>query len=543
MEIEQINTKFSINILQLLKFAHRQHGLQSHNHTRYRRYCTIRLRRLRKSLSKHDQGHGKTTVTAYDESSITQVGHLHVVLYMAERAWSHAMEKIQLQQQDDGRGRRCIYLLGRLRKALRWATLFAQLCATKADSRTSLEAEAYACYMKGTLLSQLDNWDTALTNFKTASAIYQELGKYYCGDLENQVLCHEHVQELEPSILYCLHRVCSTDQASSNYIIQDLQLPDLFKAKLVEARSQQQTAPLSLTTEFHWLVKELEKKLHMLAMADMKKLAIFDQILAAYRDARSCIRRDLIPPQITLGDDLNGLDKALTAVIGYRTIERNRLLVNTAKDKAKTDKLVERLIHLYDRLIRNTADLTDLLTSVRDKRTEEVTFAEECALAGLLYRAERCYYLAYALYCRSRSIADDALGKLQSMRNPDNVVVVQELKVLYNDCRSSICIEHALGTMEELRGLDILSTGVSSLSLNGAASKREPEKVLDNFDVYKSDAFPPSLQSAPCKPYIMNLALDTIKFPSLDNRVQKEERTLSPKQKVNFYSWITKMVD
>lgn len=64
---------------------------------------------------------------------------LHIVLYMAERAWSHAMEKKQLPDGPNSRQR--IHLLGRLRKAVKWATLFAQLCAAKGDSRTSLEAE------------------------------------------------------------------------------------------------------------------------------------------------------------------------------------------------------------------------------------------------------------------------------------------------------------------------------------------------------------------------------------------------------------------
>lgn len=64
---------------------------------------------------------------------------LHLVLYTAERAWSHAMEKRQLPDGPNSRQR--IYLIGRLRKAVKWATLFAQLCAIKGDSRTSLEAE------------------------------------------------------------------------------------------------------------------------------------------------------------------------------------------------------------------------------------------------------------------------------------------------------------------------------------------------------------------------------------------------------------------
>ena len=68
-----------------------------------------------------------------------RIRFLHVILYTAERAWSHAMEKRQLPNGPNARQR--IYLIGRLRKAVKWATLFSLLCAVKADSRTSLEAE------------------------------------------------------------------------------------------------------------------------------------------------------------------------------------------------------------------------------------------------------------------------------------------------------------------------------------------------------------------------------------------------------------------
>lgn len=49
------------------------------------------------------------------------------------------MEKRQLPDGPNACQR--IYLIGRLRKAVKWAMLFAQLCAIKGDSRTSLEAE------------------------------------------------------------------------------------------------------------------------------------------------------------------------------------------------------------------------------------------------------------------------------------------------------------------------------------------------------------------------------------------------------------------
>ena len=57
-------------------------------------------------------------------------------------------------------------------------------------------------------------------------------------------------------------------------------------------------------------------------------------------------------------DDLNGLDKAVSAVLGQRTIERNQLLVTVAKSKltrrrdGKNEKVTkpEELVRLYDLL-------------------------------------------------------------------------------------------------------------------------------------------------------------------------------------------------
>ncbi|KAF3970892.1 hypothetical protein CMV_005464 [Castanea mollissima] len=171
-------------------------------------------------------------------------------------------------------------------------------------------------------------------NFKSARAVYEELGKY--GDLENQVLCRERVEELEPSIRYCLHKIGESNlQASELLQIGEMEGPalDLFKAKLeavmAEARSQQSAS----MTEFHWLghrfpisnaktrvaimkAQELEKDLHGPAADSLpaeKRLAIFDKIFTAYHEARSCIRSDLVSAgnAENVKDDLNGLDKAV----------------------------------------------------------------------------------------------------------------------------------------------------------------------------------------------------------------------------------------
>lgn len=582
IDIEKSNVtdqpKFSINVLQLLKSAQMQHGLRHGDYTRYRRYCTARLRRLYKSL-KFTHGRNKYSRKVITESTVTDVRFLHILLYTTERAWSHAMEKRQLPDGPNGRQR--IYLIGRLRKAVKWATLFAQLCALKGDSRTSLEAEAYASYMKGNLLFEQDqNWDMALRNFKSARAVYEELGKY--GDLENQLLCRERVEELEPSIRYCLHKIGQSNlQASELLQIGEMEGPalDLFKSKLeavmAEARSQQAAS----MTEFNWLghrfpisnpktrvsilkAQELEKDLQgptAESLSAEKKLAVFDKIFSAYHDARSSIRSDLVTAGSAenVKDDLNGLDKAVSAVLGQRTIERNQLLVSIAKSKLnrnrddKNEKVTkpEELVRLYDLLLQNVADLSDLVTSGRDRKEEEVAFAEECTLKSLAFRAERCFYLAksyslagkraeaYALYSRARSLVENALQKLQSLANSEQGMM-EELKTLHHQCRSNICIEHATGILEEQKIPEKLSKKISNMSLTGAEKK---DKFLaEKLDVYDSavsdsntkvppriEAFPPAFQAIPRNPIVLDLAYNMIEFPSLENRMKKASGFLS----------------
>lgn len=572
---DQIAPKFSINVLQLLKSAQMQHGLRHGDYTRYRRYCTARLRRLYKSL-KFTHGRGKYAKRTLTEANVTEVRFLHVILYSAERAWSHAMEKRQLPNGPNASQR--IYLIGRLRKAVKWASLFSQLSAIKADSRTSLEAEAYESYMKGSLLFEQDqNWDVALKHFKSARAVYEELGKY--GDLDNQVLCRERVEELEPSIRYCLHKIGQSNLQTSELLnIGDMEGPalDLFKAKLEAAMAEARSQQAASMTEFHWLghrfpisnaktrvailkAQELEKDIHGPLAENIsadKRLVIFDKIFSAYHDARGFIRADLATAGSaeSVKDDLNGLDKAVSAVLGERTIERNLLLVKVAKSKLakrnddKNEKVTkpEELVRLYDLLLQNTSDLSDLVSSGRDQKSEEVRFAEECSCKTLAFRAERCFYVAksysvagkraeaYALYCRARSLAEDALKKLQTL-DGNNKTMIKELEVLSNECRSNSCTEHALGIMEEKRTQENISEGISNISLTGA--ERSEKFLLEKLDVYESAVgdsnvksapriapFPPAFQAIARNPIVLDLAYNTIEFPSIENRMKKDKR-------------------
>nr|GMC61251.1 signal recognition particle subunit SRP68 [Ipomoea batatas] len=572
---DQINKpKFSINVLQLLKSAQMQHGLRFGDYTRYRRYCTARLRRLYKSL-KFTHGRGKYTKRAITAAVVTEVSYLelhllfnfpvaifsfevvwqgymflHLVLYTTERAWSHAMEKKTLPDGPNARQRS--YLIGSLRKAVKWAILFQELCAIKGDSKTSLEAENLVVSPYYTLKEFLETLRNL--NFLTHTIPSQ-------GNVQNDKIGESNLQTSE-----LVH-------------IGEMEGPalDLFKAKLEAAMAEARSQQAASMTEFNWLghrfpisnaktrvsilkAQELERDIHGLAGDSLpaeKRLVVFDNIFAAYHEARSSIRSDLVTAANSenVKDELSGLDKAIGAILGQRTIERNQLLVSIAKSKFnkvrddKNEKVTkpEELVRLYDLLLQNISDLSDLVSSGRDRKPEELAFAEECELKSMVFRAQRCFYLAksysssgkrteaYALFSRARSLADAALKKLHSVDISDQVIV-NELKVLSNESRSNSCIEHARGIMEEEKVPENLSKKISDISLSGNDKKLQ-KFLMEKLDSYESavgdsntkvapriEVFPPPFQAVPRNPIVLDLAYNLIEFPALDSRMRKDKK-------------------
>ncbi|GKE23213.1 signal recognition particle subunit SRP68, partial [Tanacetum coccineum] len=75
-------------------------------------------------------------------------------------------------------------------------------------------------------------------------------------------------------------------------------------------------------------------------------------------------------------DNLSGLDKAIGAVLGQRTIERNQLLVSIAKSKLsksrdeKNEKVTkpEELVRLYDLLLQILSDVWSLEETEKRKK-------------------------------------------------------------------------------------------------------------------------------------------------------------------------------
>ncbi|KAJ7549593.1 hypothetical protein O6H91_07G059500 [Diphasiastrum complanatum] len=578
---QPIPNKYGFNLLHLIKTAQAQHGLKHGDYKRYRGYCTARLRRLYKSL-KFTHGRGKYVPKPILEATVTSVRFLHVVLYSAERAWSSAMEIKQTPNGANSHQR--AHLIRRLSKAAKWGDLLERLCSEKADPRTALEAAAYASYMRGNLLLEREaNWENALRKFKNARAVYEELGKY--GDVENQVLCRQRVEELDPSIRYCLYKMGRSNMKESELLDLSTQegpgldlLQGKLEAVMAEARLQQAVS----LTELEWLghkfpVKNEKTRVCILKAQEMekdllsptsnslvadKKFTFYDKIFMAYQDAKRHIRDDLVTAggAEDMREDLIGLDKAVSCILLQRTIERNSLLVSLAKNRLRhqqglsderTEKPTkpEELVRLYDLLIQNITDLSDLATSGRERRIDESSYAVELAARRLAFQAERCFYLAqsysaagkfaeaYVLFHSARGHADSALQSQQQLQVSDKGLV-KELRELSEQCRAQSCLVHAWALNKAEKAEEKLQKGVASLSLKHESSRKEDVKyLLDYLDKYEAAIsvagskepprivqVPPPFTTVPCRPIVLDTALNAIDFPSLEGRLKKEDK-------------------
>lgn len=68
----------------------------------------------------------------------------------------------------------------------------------------------------------------------------------------------------------------------------------------------------------------------------------------------------------------------------------------------------------------------------------------------------------------------------------------------------------------------------------------QPEKfLLESLDVYESavgelnskgiphiEVFPPAFQAVACNPIVLDIAFNSIDFPSLENRMKKEKKSI-----------------
>lgn len=206
-------------VLETITDLQAQHGLNYENYRRYRSYCSRRLHRLRHSLNTH-QGIASTARARHQRgrkladvtnAMVLEAGSksdeygermLTIPLFLAERAWSYAM---QLKQDMAEQPRRKYHLLRRIKKASEHAERFKKLChdpESPCSERTKLESSAYAAYISGINSVEHEVWSDAKDKLREAFSLYFRL----CLLIDKEEVMERYrrrVDELRSSLRYC----------------------------------------------------------------------------------------------------------------------------------------------------------------------------------------------------------------------------------------------------------------------------------------------------------------------------------------------------
>ncbi|CAI5478412.1 unnamed protein product [Closterium sp. Yama58-4] len=625
----------AFNVLHLIKTAQAQHGGRYGDYQRYRRYCSARLRRLFRSL-RFLHGKGKYQRKSLEPNTVTDVRHLHIPLFSAERAWAYAMELKQAISEAGSAAaaqaafaRKRAHLLRRLARAARWADGFSRLCAARADSKTALEAEAYASYMWGTVLMEREtDFDAALQKFSRARTVYEQLGRV--GDVEEQMECRQRAEEMEPSIRFCRYKMgahapnADSSAAASNLL--DLSAhegpgADLLHSKLEAVMEEARSREAANLAELDWLgrkysvlnaktrvcilkAQQLEAEVASADVANDRRLNLYDKIFVAYHDAKRLIRDDMVAAggAEDVKEQLAALERAVSCLVLQRTMDRNLLLVAGAKarlerqqqqqggaqggqqgqgkkgkrEKGREEKEREKparpedLIRLYDTLLQNASDLADLAASGRDARAEEKALQAQLEANKACYQACRAFYVAlayqaagkdaeaYVVFGRAATDAEQAAKGLQQLlegsgaqggkgkkgkgkdKASEQTAEEREVQEVVVRSKAQRCAIHARATLDAIRAKDpaALEKGVAELSLRAKDKQVDAKYMTENLNEFVSAVtvdstpgaklvphiarVPPPFQAVPCRPIVLDTALNAINFPDLAGRAKKE---------------------
>lgn len=534
-----------LEILVTVKEAQGTNGLKHGDYKRYRQYCTRRVHRIRRA-TKLTQGRGRYVEKVIDESRVVKEPlALLIVLVLAERAWSAAMETKSGQVASAARGRQNI--LRKLKKAVVYAGRLKELCGKVAEETTALEADAYAEWMEANLRLEQGEWPKALHCFQTSSKIYESMASALAHTGATQVF-HDRVEEIEPLIRFCKYNMAKTsNSAESDAILRDLAASgasgELLNEKINAALAESRKKAAQSFGEVKWCGKYIplrsEKVREEVLKATQESETFekipasditvdsYDNLFITYNDATSCVTSELGKFQSTASKEADERKEELRNLIAYLsykklgyTMKRNLMLVDSFA--AKRSSKQEDFVRLYDNLVHNMDDMMGLegLSDVEDMH-------KPLEHNKSRFLAHRCFHLAQCY------AAVDKLEEATLLF--DRVAYHAKLAGESEGKELSELVRQSRGLKSRARAREFLKTSkladsVEELELEGKGKKL----MIDNLNVYepfvgptaKNRAiadFPPRLEIVPGKPVCFDLAIDTLSFPTKRKVVEPDQ--------------------
>ncbi|XP_063618571.1 signal recognition particle subunit SRP68 [Cydia splendana] len=541
-------TLLTLEIFRLTKDAQQQHGLRHGDFQRYRGYCSRRIRRLRKVLKipQGDRRHyrRRDVTTAHVSGPKAEPRLLCVPLLQAERAWAHAM---QLRQEANTEPRKKFHLTSRLKKAYAHSQTLLELCESGVcDARTQLEAGAYAAWLSGVLLVELQQWRGAAESLQRAQLVLEKL----CAALneEERTVYKQKVEELKPSLRYCAYNIGDQSAAGDLVAMRGQGLIENLDTLMAQAKESRS----GVMHEVEWLgrrvtVRPEKARMFLITLQDLDKSAaaapsteakidILDNILIDVKDAISAIKDEIKndPKLKTTESTQSGIYYLLSYLMYLRlkrTIERNNLLVQQAETARKNNTQIDGkkvrpqdLTRLYEIILQNFNELQQLPGFEND-----AAYQQEIEIQMKAYKAFRCYYIAQVLTglrrfrealamlerCSTYTVESIA-SKLDDKQLRDKL---ETLKKVIESCKFEVHADSVLEDDDE---------DEEKYTSSGKPYK-DKKPLVDRLDEYREDTqvltknpnifkMPPPMEAIPCKPLFFDLACNFIEFPNLDDK-------------------------
>lgn len=575
------NEVYAIPILETVKAAQLQNGLRHRDFQRYRQYCSRRLRRIRKS-TKFLHGKGKAYVGKKVDAEIaTDARLLYIPLYNAERAWSFAMQlkeddmNEKMEHGDDANSRIKFHLTGRLRKAADWSQRLADICAQKADARTSLEAEAYAAYMRGNLAFHREEHESALDKFSTARRIYSDLSQV--GTLSQKELFRNFVQELEPFIRFSEHRlnlqgklkgssssssVNAMDWSTSSDSASNALLQSKIDVVLLEARKQKVASLATISWKQKQIAvatqeialallrpDEITAKLETVALTDEKKReAIFLELLSAYDITLKLIKAEIakLQQQSKSGmalvhseiEALQNLEEYVKYVKLTRQVERVIAVYKQLRYGENKAKQLGDLTHVLDMLVQSVGDILAIpgLAELEKRITAKYTAYQavfksiRAATIAQSYVDQRKFAESISLFHYASSFLVEAEDTLQVHPAATDDVLQEFIKDLGTELAGAQSRATAQSFLHTSKQADAVRKNLEQLQLQDKPSRKKT--LLERQDDFHAGSakglheivrLPPDFQAVPCKPILFDVAFNELEFPDIMERTKTEE--------------------
>ncbi|KAG8565681.1 hypothetical protein GDO81_012942 [Engystomops pustulosus] len=554
-----------LEILQIIKESQQQHGMRHGDFQRYRGYCSRRLRRLRKTLSFKMGNRHKFTGKKVTVEILSDNRYLLLILMDAERAWSYAM---QLKMEANTEPRKRFHLVSRLRKAVKHGEELERLCESdRVDAKTKLEAQAYSAYLSGMLQFEQQNWQEAMKAFNKCKTIYEKLASAFTE--EQAVLYNQRVDEISPNIRYCAYNI--GDKTAMNELMQ-MRLrgggaEGLLAEKLETLISQTRAKQAATMSEVEWRgrtipVKIDKVRIFLLGLSDTEsaisqaeddeaKERLFESVLSECRDAIQSVREELkveqrqrdavLDAEMGKVSNLQYLHSYLSYIKLSTAIQRNESMASAlqkallhqppAEEDGKRTARPQDLIRLYDIILQNLAELTQLPGLEEDK-----SFQKEIVLKTLVYKAYRCFFIAQSyvlvkkwsealvLYDRVLKYAKEVQAQTGSKKkNFKDLPDIQEL------------IKQVNAEKYSLQAAAILDSTETTQEVSPTQNK-ENKPLLERLDNFCLDPslvtkqarlvpFPPDFHPIPCKPLFFDLALNHVALPSLEDKLEQKAKS------------------